>query len=254
MTLTDSMHPSDETLLAMLHQQYAAIIGTREHLAACDQCAARSRQLAGEDQAVAGLLSLLDHPAPEAHFAAALSAGRRRRQFRRAVAIAATAATLAVAAAAMVIPGAPLNRWFRPVARPPAGTRQAVAPVSPAAAPVAELASGIAIPATRSLVVHFRRDPPSGVVEISRSEASDVSFRSRGGVTAYGVASGLVSIDNQAPADVYYIDLAPGVRQVRILAGTRVILRWPEDSAAVTLPGAPMRARVVLGRAAGGVP
>lgn len=248
MTQTDMIHPADETLLALLHEQPVEnAAATRSHVIACDDCASRWRQLSADDDAVAGLLGVLDHPAPAVRARSTLSLRQRHRhRLRRALLIAGSAATLAVAAAAMVVPVSPLHQWIRDAVTGRVVPSDAPRPLSPPPAAPAALASGIAIPATRKLLVIFRREPTSGVVEIARSDTGDVTFRSRGGTTAYAVTSNHVSIDNQAPAVAYFIGIPPAVQQVRILVGSRVLLRWPEDSARVALPEQSVRARIVL--------
>ena len=246
MTQTDMIHPADETLLALLHEQPVENAeATRSHVTACDDCASRWRQLSADDDAVAGLLGVLDHPVPAVRAGSTLSL-RQRHRLRRALLIAGSAATLAVAAAATVVPVSPLHQWIHDAVTGRVVPNDAPRPLSPPPAAPAALASGIAIPATRRLVVVFRREPTSGVVEIARSDTGDVTFRSRGGTTAYAVASNHVSIDNQAPAVAYFIGIPPAVQQVRILVGSRVLLRWPEDSARVALPEQSVRARIVL--------
>ena len=224
--LTESAHPSDARLLATIHAEPGDVVtATRAHVRACVQCAARQQTLIDDDVTIGGLLAELDDPPRAVQPRFAHEARRRwvRRGLRTA---AAAAATLAVAAAAMVVPGSPVHRWI---------SRAVVVPVqephSGAAAPVPVATSGIAVPASRSLVIVFRREQLHGTVEIIRTATGDVTFRSRGGNAAYQVASGQVSIDNEVPADAYQIEVPRSVQQLQILVGARVLLRWPEDSA-----------------------
>jgi len=243
----DPEHPSDELLLALIHQQpFEASATTREHLQGCASCAARSQALSANDAVIAELLQSLDDPLPVLHPSFAM---RHATQLRRAGLIAGAAATMAVAAAAMV-PSSPLHRWIAeratsaaPVRLPAAGTSPDTA-VTPVPAADVPLASGIAIPAQATLIVAFRREQDGGAVEITRTATGDVAFRSRGGTTAYEVADGRVTIDNQSPAETYLIDIPASVRQVRVRVGPRTLIRWPEDSARYTLTTDPRRARV----------
>lgn len=246
---TDPAHPSDESLLALIHQQpFDASAGTREHLMGCASCAARSKELSASDTMIAQLLETLDDPLPVRSPSFMV---RHASQIRRAGLIVGAAATMAVAAAAMV-PNSPLHRWIAAEAAPAAPVRPTATASSPepattpAPAPDAPLASGIAIPAQATLIVAFRNDQDSGVVEIARTAAGEVAFRSRGGTTAYEVADGRVTIDNQAPAETYLIDIPATVRHVRIRVGKRTLVRWPEDSAKYTLATDPRRARVEI--------
>lgn len=246
---TDPVHPSDELLLALIHEQsFDDSAAIRGHVAACASCTERSRALSASDTLVATLLGSLDHPLPEARpsFGA-----RTSHRWRQAALIAGAAATMAAAAAAMV-PSSPLHRWLVSQQAPAAPVHAVAAPTSPQVPTAAvsnkdaALASGIAIPAQATLVVEFRREQESGVVELVRSAPGDVTFRSRGGATAYEVAEGRVAIDNQSPAEVYMIDIPTTVRQVRIHVGNRTLLRWPEDSARLVTRGDAGRASVAL--------
>jgi hypothetical protein len=248
---TDPEHPTDELLLALIHEQpvddAAAIRG---HMMACQVCDARSRELSVNDATIDALLAALDHPLAARR---GTFVSRNGWRLRRAALVAGATATMAAAAAA-VVPGSPLHRWIadRSAAAATSAPVHAAASAAPvaataAAAGEAPLASGIAIPAAPTLIVAFRREQQGGAVEIARTAAGgDVSFRSRGGVTAYDVADGQVSIDNQAPADLYLIDIPATVRTVRIRVAGRTLVRWPEDSAKLVSAADPQRARVVL--------
>lgn len=249
---TDRGHPPDELLLALVHQQtFDEAIAIRAHVMSCAACSGRLHELSAGEIAIAALLETLDH-APAAAGARAPFGARNAARLRRIVLVAGSAATL-VAAAAAVVPNSPLRRWLAGHPRPELptpGTRPTPPAPQPAAAPVAlPLASGIAIPAPATLVVVFRHDQPSGVVEITRTDSGDVTFRSRGGAAAYAVAEHRVTIDNRVPAEVYLIDVPRSVQQVRIRVASRTLMRWPEDSAKYTLPNEPHRARLRFGTA-----
>jgi hypothetical protein len=245
-SLNDTVHPTDESLLALIHEQpvddAAAIRG---HITMCATCRTRFSELSADDATIASLLGSLDHPVRVGRpsFGAA-NAGR----LRRAMLVAGAAATMAAAAAAMV-PGSPVRRWIEQREAPPAAaTRTTPAPVAPsAAAPIdAPLASGIAVPPTATMIVTFRHEQRGGVLEVRHTSGGDVYFRSRGGVTAYDVAEGQVSIDNQSAAETYMIDFPASVRKLQVRIGERTLLRWPEDSAKFASPADPQRARVAL--------
>lgn len=251
MILTDTAHPSDGALLAALHEpSLPEAPAIRQHVTGCARCAARWHELDREDVGVAVLLQQLDGPQPVD--AAPPWLQSRRRRLRPALLTGAAAATLAVAAVATIIPGSPLHRWV-------SGRHDDVRPhVSPVGTPEsvprpAPLASGLSIRAPRSLTVKFRRDQATGVIEITRSDSSDATFRSRGGTTAYRLADGQVSIDNQVPAERYLIDLPASVQRFRISVGHRTVLRWPEDSARLTELRETPPIRVVLDLARPGV-
>jgi hypothetical protein len=255
---TDGAHPPDDALLALIHEQpsddAAAIRG---HLAACASCAARVDALRADDALVGDLLDALDHPLGP-RLVVDRFVPRRVPLRRRAALLVASAATFAVAAAAMV-PASPLHHWLvgsSTVSKATVGAAAAIAPAQPTAAPAADasLASGIAVPATPTLLVTFRREQDSGTVEIMRTQGGDVTFRSRGGATAYDGKEQQVTIDNQAPAETYLLDIPVTVRTVRIRIGERTLLRWPEDSARFAVADDPARARVPLNPRPGGAP
>jgi hypothetical protein len=251
-TLTDAAHPADSALLAALHRESLPEASTiREHVAGCGRCSARWHELELEDAAVAALLCDLDHDVPAGAVQPWLQS--RPRRFRRALLTAGAAATLAVAAAAAIIPDAPLHRWL--VRAHDTAPMHALPPGAPtSAAPSVPLASGLSIRAPRSLTVHFRRDQTVGMIEITRSNSSDVTFRSRGGTTAYRLSAGQVSIDNQRPAQAYLIDLPASVQRLRIVVGRRELMRWPDDSIRLTRGHESRPTRLVLDLAHPGVP
>jgi len=219
-------HPSDATLLAVIHgEPVGDLVAIRAHAGECTQCTARQRTMAEDDAMIEALLAELDDPLRSGD-QPRFEAKSRHSWVQRGIRVAAAAATLAVAAAALVVPASPLHQWvFRETGTP---TRGPVVATSPQAAAVA---SGIAVPASRSLVIVLRHEQRQGALEIRWTAVGDVTFRSRGGIAAYQVASGQVTIDNQVAADAYQIDIPRSVQHLRILVGTRVLLRWPEDSA-----------------------
>lgn len=254
---TDPRHPTDELLLALIHEQtFDDAAAIRGHVASCASCSARSLELSTDDATIASLLASLDHPLPRARPS---FNERHAHRLRRAALVAGALATMAGAAAALV-PSSPLHRWIvartAPAARVPAiptATSPQAATTPPAATEV-PLASGIAIPAQSTLVVEFRREQEGGMVELNRSAPGEVVFRSRGGTTAYDVAEGRVTIDNQSPAETYLIDIPATVRQVQVRVGSRTLIRWPEDSVKFALPNDPRRARVAIRPQAAGTP
>lgn len=232
---TETTHPSDALLLATIHAEpVAGLAAVRAHAHECTQCTTRQRILADDDAMISALLAELDDQ-PRTADQPRFTQRSQRWWVHRGLRIAGAAATLAVAAAAVVVPVSPVHRWaFQRIAAPLPNAGTAVSP------PAAAVASGIAVPASRSLVIVFRHEQAHGAVEITRTATGDITFRSRGGNTAYQVAADQVTIDNQVPADEYQISVPRSVQQLRIVAGTRVLLRWPKDSArrlSATQPG-----------------
>jgi hypothetical protein len=220
---TDTTHPSDAELLATIHAEpLDDLPGIEAHVRECAQCTVRQRALSAEDATIGALLAELDDPSSGTVEPRFLRASRHH-WVSRGLRIAGAAATVAVAAAALVVPTS--HRWI--FGEPDAATTHAAVVSPPAAAP----ASGIAVPASPNLTVILRHEQAHGNIDITWTTDGDVTFGSRGGTTAYQVASDQVSIDNQRPADGYQISVPRTVQQLRIVVGTRVLLRWPEDSA-----------------------
>jgi hypothetical protein len=237
---TDTAHPSDAELLASVHgEPVDDAAGIRAHVVACDRCAAHQHALSDEDAMIGAALAELDDPL-RGTSAPRFSQRSRRHWVSRGLRIAGAAATVAVAAAALVVP--PVHRWIFREGEAAPSDAAIVPPPAPA------LASGIAVPASPSLTIVLRREQPHGNINITWTTAGDVTFGSRGGATAYEVASGQVSIDNQVPADEYQITVPRSVQQLRVIVGTRTLLRWPEDSAQRASATQPDRLRVPLDR------
>ncbi|MGH7582746.1 MAG: hypothetical protein ACREL5_05930, partial [Gemmatimonadales bacterium] len=152
--------------------------------------------------------------------------------------VAASAATLAVAAAALV-PVSPLHRW---ITAPSAGVVPAAAKAATSqhvAATAGDAAtSGIAVQPSGVVVVMFRHDPASGVLELDRSATAEVGLRARGGRTGYRVESDRIVIDNQQAAETYFIDIPAGLTRLVVKDAGGVLLTWPDDSARWAAPGA----------------
>lgn len=238
---TESNHPSDAQLLATIHAESVVdLAAIHAHADGCAQCAARRRTLMDDDAMIGRLLAELDAP-PRTADQPRFTLVSHRSWLHRGLRIAGAAATLAVAAAALVVPASPVHRVLFPAVNAPR-----LNPGTTANQTAAAVASGIAVPASRSLVIVFRQEQSHGAIEITRTATGDVAFRSRGGNTAYQVAAGRVSIDNAAPADEYQVDLPGSVQQLRIVVGTRVLLQWPEDSARYATAARPGHVHVPL--------
>lgn len=222
---TDREHPDDGILLAIVHGE---TVGeeAREHVDACGACEMRRRELAQDDAAVAAILLALDSPANETD----LQAPSTRRRARRGLGIAAAIATLAIGAAAVVIPTSPLHLTLGT----PAGTKAtakgptAPPPVQPGPLPAESV--GVGMPASATLTIVFQHEQKSGDIRITRTDSGGVVLRSNGGTPAYQVAHARVTIDNARAAAEYLIAIPREVHVIRVLVGTRVLWRWPEDS------------------------
>ncbi len=218
------MHPSDVTLVAMIHGELidGAAAELRSHLAACAACAGREAELRAGDAEVHELLAILDHPIPRLRPPVPAT---RAPHLRPAVLAASLALVLAGAASAAV-PGTPLNRWIRDRLVPsvPAGAHRAIqaAPARPTSAD-GQAAGGVEMPATRELTLVFGEPEPAGLLTIMRAERHDVSLRAFGGAVAYQVGDGRIVVDNRRPALRYALEIPMGLPRLTILVGSRVV-------------------------------
>jgi anti-sigma factor RsiW len=216
------VHPSDATLVAMIHGELTdgAAARLRAHLAECADCAALEAELRAGDSEVHRLLTVLDHPVPRLHPPVAAA----RVPLLRRAALAASLALLLAGAAAAAVPGTPLNRWIRDRLAPsvPAGGHRTVqAPAR--AAPGMQAAGGVEVPATRELTLVFDEPEPAGLLTVARADRPDVSLRAFGGAVAYQVGDGRIVVDNRRPALRYALEIPMGLPRLTVLVGGRVV-------------------------------
>lgn len=217
------MHPSDATLVAMIHGELivGAAAELQFHLAACAACAGREAELRAGDAEVHELLAMLDHPVPRLHPPVAAARARRLRL----AALAASLTLLLAGAASAAVPGTPLNRWIRDrlVPSAPVGAHRAIAPPARAASDDGQAAGGVEMPATRELTLVFGEPEPAGLLTIVRADRSDVSLRAFGGAVAYQVGDGRIVVNNRRPALRYALEVPMGLPRLTVLVGTRVV-------------------------------
>lgn len=231
---TEPGHCPDEVLLALLHDEPVALAGPgHAHVINCVTCMTRSERLAEEHAVVGMLLASLDHPMPAIAARPPTRVAVRSRR-RRIASLVGAAATLAAAALA-ALPNSPVRRWLRDEGKGVAAVVEATADAPTTASPAAS--SGIAISATKELIVRFVHQPVSGTLELRAVDRTDVTITSRGGATGYDVADGEVTIDNREPAEAYLIGIPPGVIRLQVRAGARTLLTWPADITTHAIPG-----------------
>ncbi len=216
------MHPSDATLLALIHGELAE--GTRaeteEHVASCGICAAQLAELRDGDAIVAGLLSTLDHPVPRrVPMVLTRAPGLSR------IAIAASIALLVAGAAAAAVPGTPVHRWLQEHLSAP--VRQEISrPAAPAASSSAEqAASGVEVAPAGGLTVSFREPEPAGTLIVATADRSNVSLRALLGAVAYQVGTGRIVVDNRGVAGRYQLEIPNSLERLTVLVGSQVIFR-----------------------------
>jgi anti-sigma factor RsiW len=217
------VHPSDATLMALIHGELAAgpEAEAEAHLAECAVCASVLSELRMGDAEVGRLLGTLDHPIPQLRLPSTAS---RSPRLRRAV-LAASVALLVAGAAAAAVPGSPLHRWIhgrldasRDVGEQPA----APAPARPV--PVADqAASGIEVPAAGGLTIAFGEPEEGGILTVTVAARPDASLRAFGGAVAYQVGEGRIVVDNRRPAGRYALEVPSGMRRLTVLLGGRVV-------------------------------
>ena len=217
------MHPSEATLLTLIHGELAAGLKTevQAHLTYCADCASTVGELRAGDAQLSRLLGTLDHPVPRLDPPAA-AAGTPR--LRRPV-LAASVALLVAGAVAAAVPGTPLQRWIHG-RRDPSGhaeTRPAT-PVPARPAPADDQAAGgVEVPVSGGLIIAFGQPEPDGILTITVADRPDVSLRAFGGAVAYQVGEGRIVVDNRRPAGRYALEVPSGLRRLTVLLGGRVI-------------------------------
>ncbi len=216
----DGGHASDAELLALVHGE--SVEGAAwSHLADCDACRARRRDLAREDAAIGALLAELDlpHPAgdlPDIELPV-------RRGMRRG--LVATAATLLLGAAALAaLPASPFRQWIAGRSGSEAASPE---PFAAGTAPT----GGVAVPVEGPMEIRLLHDPEGGTLQLRRVAGAELALRTEGGRPAFSIGDGVVTIDNTTPASAYLVDWPRTAVALRIKAGSRVLLRWPADSA-----------------------
>jgi hypothetical protein len=214
------MHPSEATLLALIHGELNddAAAAVREHLSGCGACAGSEAALRESDQEIAILLRSLDHRAPVLR----PPAPALRPRFRH-TALAASLALLLAGAAAAAVPGTSLNRWIRSRldGAPPTAPRAAPPLPAPAPASQAQAAAGVEIPTPRTLVVSFAAPEPGGMLTVSTGDRADAALRAYGGDVAYRVGDGRIAVDNRRPAGRYTLEVPVTLGHLEVLVGAR---------------------------------
>jgi anti-sigma factor RsiW len=217
------VHPSDATLLALIHGELAAgpKAEVQAHLTHCAGCASTVGELRAGDAQVGRLLGTLDHPVPRLD-PPVPAAGTPR--LRRPV-LAASVALLMAGAVAAAVPGTPLHRWIHGRHDVPGQieTRPgAPAPARPAPAGD-QAAGGVEVPVSRGLIIAFGQPEPDGILTITVADRPDVSLRAFGGAVAYRVGEGRIAVDNRRPAGRYALEVPGSLRRLTVLLGGRVI-------------------------------
>ena len=222
MSPTD-VHPSDAELESLNDGELAAgdERRLRLHLDGCEACAARHRGIQLGDRRIGEWLSALDHPAPQLDADALVT--RSSRRTRGPGLLAAGLATLLVAAgaAAMVIPGSPVQRF---VERVFADRQTGAAPDAPEPATVQPPpASGVSFIPEPDLEVVFLRGQTEGAIRISLAEAPEVRVRVVGGSAAYRLDPAELIVDNRGPGSSYEVVLPRSIPHARVRIGERVV-------------------------------
>ncbi len=216
----DGGHASDAELLALVHGE-SVEGGAWRHLADCDACRARRRDLARDDAAIGTLLEALDLPHPAGDLPdieLPVRRGTRR-------GLVATAATILLGAAALAaLPASPFRQWI--AGHGETGT----APSEPLAAGTAP-SGGVAVPVEGPMELRLLHDPGAGTLQLRRVPGGELGLRTEGGRPAFAIGEGVVTIDNSVPASVYFVDWPRTAVALRITVGSRLLLRWPADSA-----------------------
>jgi hypothetical protein len=215
------VHPTDATLLALLHGELddRAASAERTHLATCAECAARAAALGRADAETGALLSLLDHPVPSRP----MPVPRHARPRWARPAIAASLALLLAGAAAAAVPGTALHRWVvaRFSAAPAPEPRPA--PVAPAPRPAEAQAGGVELPGSGALTVTFAMPESAGRLMVSAGSRGGAVLHAFGGDVGYQVGKGRIAVDNRRPAGRYTLEVPADLARLTVVVAGRTV-------------------------------
>ena len=227
------MHPTDATLLALLHGELddRAASAERTHLASCAECAARAAALGRADAETGALLSLLDHPVPSRP----MPVPRHARPRWARPAIAASLALLLAGAAAAAVPGTALHRWVvaRFSAAPAPEPRPA--PVAPAPRPAEAQAGGVELPGSGALTVTFAMPESAGRLMVSAGSRGGAVLHAFGGDVGYQVGKGRITVNHRRPAGRYPLEVPADLARLTVVVAGRTVF----DSERRTLGAVP---------------
>lgn len=213
------MHPSDATLLALLHGELddPEAEGARAHLATCAECAGRWAVLALADGETDDLLRLLDHPVPSRP----MPVPRHARPRRARPAIAASLALLIAGAAAAAVPGTALHRWI--AARLGAAPEPRPAPTAPAPRPTEAQAGGVELPIADALTVTFALPEPAGRLTVAATRRAGAALHAFGGDVGYQVGKSRIAVDNRRPAGRYRLEVPADLGRLTVVVAGRTV-------------------------------
>lgn len=213
------MHPSDATLLALIHGEPddRDALSARAHLAACAECAERSAALARADAETEDLLRLLDHPVPSRP----MPVPRHARPRWARPAIAASLALLLAGAAAAAVPGTALHRWV--AARLAPSPKPQPVPTAPPPRPTEAQAGGVELPGSAALTVTFAMAEPAGRLTVTASPRAGAALHAFGGDVGYQVGKGRIAVNNRQPAGRYTLEVPADLARLTVVVAGRTV-------------------------------
>ena len=219
------MHLDEEQIQRLLHGELlpANADSAREHLRTCADCALRMSAATGDEKFVLDRLRLLDHP-PPSRDAASVMVGRRARGPRWIRWAAGIVLTLGAAGAAYAIPGSPVRRLVDRIAARTT-TAPAERPAEPRQ-PTDSVVAGIAVSPGDRLTLVFSSEQPPAVATVSLTDGADVVVRAVGGHAAFASDVDRLSINNEATAARFEVEIPRRAAHVEIeVAGRRVLVK-----------------------------
>lgn len=193
-----TMHPDAAALARLVHGEGSPEERrvSEEHLATCASCRRHAATMREEDIALGALLSTLDEPLPPVAVEAVLQRVSRpavSHPWRRLAA--GVLVALGIGGAAWALPGSPIRaavrRWLESRSLPPAAEQPSTAPVQ-GPAPAAAM-SGVAVAPGASVTVELR-GPPVGRVQLTLTEAAQLTVEAPVGVGEFASATGRVVV------------------------------------------------------------
>ncbi len=202
------MHLDEGALESQLDGELdaASARAARAHLDSCAECRSLLEQLRQDEELLATVLPVLDHPVPQVSRAQIIAHASKRRLGTRWAA--AVALLLLAAGAAYAFPGSPLRRWIATAI----GRRTQETPRVPDIA-------GIALPPGEHFTIAFPVPRAAALVTIALTDDAAVGVRRISGAATFTAEIDRLRIDlGDAPAE---IDVPRHAPSVAVVAGDR---------------------------------
>ena len=231
--MSDGIHITDADAATLV---YAAGLDpqlearARLHAVECAECAAKLDRVRASDQSAAALLTLLDVAAPPKTAAGFVRTARVTGEISlggpRRVAAGIVVLMFLAGAAAAAIPSSPLHRLIVSALGGKRTAHGVTGPASPV--PQGPASSGVSITSPSALEVVFNSES-AGALHIRISDGDQVALTSTDVAAIYRVGTSRITVSQATPAD-FHLDIPRRLRELRILAGDKLIFSRSPDA------------------------